>query len=122
MAALAGGCTPSVCGGRSRSSLGLGRVHDDVLRQFRRGTCFDERVDRIGKSTGWDGGWSKFMIPGASETRQIPLYTGEFYAYCAVGGILSCGITHTGVTPLDIVKCNMQVRASVPFRILFSSI
>jgi len=26
-----------------------------------------------------------------------------------VGGILSCGITHTLVCPLDIVKCRMQV-------------
>jgi solute carrier family 25 (mitochondrial phosphate transporter), member 3 len=26
-----------------------------------------------------------------------------------MGGILSCGITHTIVCPLDIVKCRMQV-------------
>ena len=26
-----------------------------------------------------------------------------------IGGILSCGITHTLVCPLDIVKCRMQV-------------
>jgi solute carrier family 25 phosphate transporter 3 len=25
-----------------------------------------------------------------------------------IGGILSCGITHTAVCPLDVVKCNMQ--------------
>lgn len=25
------------------------------------------------------------------------------------GGVLSCGITHTGICPLDVVKCNMQV-------------
>ena len=23
--------------------------------------------------------------------------------------ILSCGLTHTAVTPMDIVKCNMQI-------------
>jgi len=28
---------------------------------------------------------------------------------CMVGGILSCGLTHTAVVPLDIVKCKMQV-------------
>jgi len=28
---------------------------------------------------------------------------------CARGGVLSCGITHTAVCPLDIVKCKMQV-------------
>jgi len=25
------------------------------------------------------------------------------------GGVLSCGLTHTAVCPLDIVKCKMQV-------------
>jgi len=28
---------------------------------------------------------------------------------CGLGGILSCGITHTGITPLDLVKCRIQV-------------
>lgn len=28
---------------------------------------------------------------------------------CGLGGILSCGITHTLVTPLDLVKCRIQV-------------
>ena len=32
-----------------------------------------------------------------------------YYQKCMVGGILSCGITHTIVCPLDIVKCRMQV-------------
>merc|ERR1712039_140163 len=35
--------------------------------------------------------------------------TPKFYAYCAVGGALSCGITHTAVVPLDLVKCRLQV-------------
>merc|ERR1712223_830295 len=35
--------------------------------------------------------------------------TPKFYAYCAVGGALSCGITHTLVVPLDLVKCRLQV-------------
>merc|ERR1712110_309207 len=32
-----------------------------------------------------------------------------YYALCAVGGALSCGLTHTAVTPLDLVKCRIQV-------------
>jgi len=32
----------------------------------------------------------------------------SFFAYCGIGGILSCGITHTAVTPIDLVKCNAQ--------------
>lgn len=26
-----------------------------------------------------------------------------------LGGILACGFTHAGITPLDVAKCNMQV-------------
>merc|ERR1719315_576758 len=33
----------------------------------------------------------------------------KYYALCAVGGALSCGLTHTAVTPLDLVKCRLQV-------------
>jgi hypothetical protein len=33
----------------------------------------------------------------------------SYYRKCMMGGILSCGITHTIVCPLDIVKCRMQV-------------
>jgi len=32
----------------------------------------------------------------------------KYYGLCGVGGILSCGITHTAVTPLDLVKCRIQ--------------
>merc|ERR1711970_781009 len=35
--------------------------------------------------------------------------TPKFCALCAVGGALSCGITHTAVVPLDLVKCRLQV-------------
>jgi solute carrier family 25 phosphate transporter 3 len=33
----------------------------------------------------------------------------KYYAKCMLGGVLSCGLTHTLVCPLDVVKCNMQV-------------
>ena len=32
----------------------------------------------------------------------------DFYLACTLGGILACGSTHTAVTPLDVVKCNLQ--------------
>jgi len=40
--------------------------------------------------------------------KKVQLYSAEYYAYCGIGGILSCGLTHTFVTPLDLVKCNTQ--------------
>jgi solute carrier family 25 phosphate transporter 3 len=36
----------------------------------------------------------------------------EYYLKCMIGGALSCGLTHTAVVPLDLVKCRMQVDAA----------
>ncbi|XP_050724771.1 phosphate carrier protein, mitochondrial-like [Eriocheir sinensis] len=33
----------------------------------------------------------------------------KYYALCGFGGLLSCGVTHTAVVPLDLVKCRIQV-------------
>jgi len=41
-------------------------------------------------------------------TKKVELYSNEYFALCGIGGILSCGLTHTAVTPLDLVKCNVQ--------------
>lgn len=37
----------------------------------------------------------------------------SYYMKCMMGGILSCGLTHTAVTPLDIVKCRRQVNSDI---------
>lgn len=44
----------------------------------------------------------------ARFTHAVP-HTNEYYFKCIGGGILSCGLTHLAVCPLDVVKCNMQV-------------
>lgn len=41
--------------------------------------------------------------------KKIEMYSTEFYQACAIGGWMSCGLTHMAVTPLDVVKCNMQI-------------
>eukprot|EP00494_Astrolonche_serrata_P031085 UN31354 len=41
--------------------------------------------------------------PGAIKPNST-----EYFAVCGLGGILSCGLTHCGVTPIDMVKCNKQ--------------
>ncbi|KAI0683661.1 mitochondrial carrier protein [Cytidiella melzeri] len=33
----------------------------------------------------------------------------SYYAKCMLGGAIACGVTHAGITPLDVTKCNMQV-------------
>jgi len=49
--------------------------------------------------------------PQAAADPQYSCEAGtlKFYALCGVGGALSCGLTHLAVTPLDLVKCRIQV-------------
>ncbi|RHZ84094.1 hypothetical protein Glove_85g80 [Diversispora epigaea] len=47
------------------------------------------------------------------EKKPIELYSGKYYLTCAFGGVLACGITHTFVTPLDLVKCRRQVNPNI---------
>lgn len=39
---------------------------------------------------------------------HTPVHDNPYYLKCMLGGVLSCGLTHTAVTPLDVAKCNMQ--------------
>ena len=65
---------------------------------------------------------AKCQAPGSSGRNLVaaaaePQYSCEFgsqkyFALCGLGGVLSCGITHTAVTPLDLVKCRLQVICS----------
>lgn len=48
------------------------------------------------------------VVPAAAKEGGIKMYSPEYYYTCALGGIVSCGATHMAVTPLDVVKCNMQ--------------
>lgn len=40
------------------------------------------------------------VIPAAPAEGGIKMYSPEYYMTCALGGIVSCGATHTAVTPL----------------------
>jgi len=44
-----------------------------------------------------------------AEEYSCEYGSGKYYALCGLGGLLSCGITHTAVVPLDLVKCRIQV-------------
>lgn len=44
-----------------------------------------------------------------ATTGKIEPFTAKYYAACTVGGLLACGLTHTTVTPLDLIKCRRQV-------------
>jgi hypothetical protein len=49
------------------------------------------------------------LAAAAGDEYSCEFGSTKFYALCALGGVLSCGITHTAVTPLDLVKCRLQV-------------
>ncbi|PCH44164.1 mitochondrial carrier protein [Wolfiporia cocos MD-104 SS10] len=44
----------------------------------------------------------------ARHLGPVP-HDASYYSKCLVGGVLACGTTHAGITPLDVTKCNMQV-------------
>jgi len=46
--------------------------------------------------------------PAVAAASAIELFSPSYYAACAGGGVAACGVTHMLVTPLDVVKCNMQ--------------
>ncbi|KAI0483361.1 mitochondrial phosphate carrier protein [Xylariaceae sp. FL0804] len=48
-----------------------------------------------------------------AKAGKIELYTPKYFAACTIGGLLACGLTHTAVTPLDLVKCRRQVDPSL---------
>jgi len=47
-------------------------------------------------------------IRGA-DGRFCEEFSPGYYGLCAVGGMLSAGTTHLAITPLDVLKVNMQV-------------
>lgn len=51
----------------------------------------------------------KIAAAAVAEGESCEFGSGHYFLLCGLGGILSCGITHTMVTPLDLVKCRIQV-------------
>jgi len=49
------------------------------------------------------------LVPPGAIKKDTP----EYFAVCGLAGILSCGLTHCGVTPIDMVKCNKQNNPAV---------
>lgn len=36
----------------------------------------------------------------------------SYYFKCMIGGALACGLTHTAIVPLDVMKCKKQIDSS----------
>jgi len=61
------------------------------------------------------------VISAASAKEQYSCEFGsaKYFALCGFGGVLSCGITHTAIVPMDLVKCRIQVD-SAKYKSLFN--
>uniref|UniRef100_L2G490 Mitochondrial phosphate carrier protein 2 n=1 Tax=Colletotrichum fructicola (strain Nara gc5) TaxID=1213859 RepID=L2G490_COLFN len=53
--------------------------------------------------------FEKASAKAQAKAGHIELYSAKYYAACTVGGLLACGLTHTAVTPLDLVKVRRQI-------------
>ncbi|KAF2835485.1 mitochondrial carrier [Patellaria atrata CBS 101060] len=53
--------------------------------------------------------FEKASSAAQAKAGKIELYSAKYFAACTFGGLLACGLTHTAVTPLDLVKCRRQV-------------
>merc|ERR1712241_918919 len=62
----------------------------------------------LGKSTMPQPNQRKIAFAAAGDT-SCEFGSLKYYALCGFGGLLSCGLTHTAVVPLDLVKCRIQV-------------
>jgi len=51
----------------------------------------------------------RLAAASAAEGDSCEFGSQKYFMLCGFGGIVSCGITHTAVVPLDLVKCRMQV-------------
>lgn len=69
---------------------------------------------------------SRFCLKGRlakMKTKKVEEFTAGYYGLCTAGGMLSAGTTHLAITPLDVLKVNMQVYFSGPsFFFFFSKI
>lgn len=43
----------------------------------------------------------------------VDVHDASYYGKCMIGGILACGLTHTAVAPLDVVKCRRQANPGI---------
>jgi len=73
------------------------------------------KLEEISKSNVFGSPFASASCSGKNKLAAVE--TGDscefgsmkYYGFCAFGGVLSCGITHTAVVPLDLLKCRIQV-------------
>uniref|UniRef100_A0A8C9UKB9 Solute carrier family 25 member 3 n=1 Tax=Spermophilus dauricus TaxID=99837 RepID=A0A8C9UKB9_SPEDA len=54
-------------------------------------------------------GWGRPWAAASPEEYSFEYGSPRYLLLCGLGGMLSCGLTHMAIVPLDLVKCRMQV-------------
>ncbi|XP_072993350.1 mitochondrial phosphate carrier protein 1, mitochondrial [Typha latifolia] len=80
----------------------MAETHKGCEKKLRLG-----RMEEAAAAKGGGGG-----TEGKCWWKGMRVFSPEYYALCAVGGMLSAGTTHLAITPLDVLKVNMQVNPS----------
>lgn len=88
------------------------------LADFTRNTPFKGPMSRA-QCEGGRENLANALVPGrqiaaaaavaAQAGDSCEFGSNKYFWLCGLGGVLSCGITHTAVVPLDLVKCRLQV-------------
>lgn len=69
----------------------------------------EERASSIADVVSESPAQATRRIAAANSDDSCEFGSAKYYAICGFGGVLSCGLTHTAVVPLDLVKCRIQV-------------
>ncbi|KYN95134.1 mitochondrial phosphate carrier protein [Plasmodium reichenowi] len=65
--------------------------------------------------------WDSRISSPVTRIKHPHEHNLSYYSKCMFGGILSCGLTHTVITPLDVTKCRIQTYPNI-YKNLFQSI
>ncbi|PKU82308.1 mitochondrial phosphate carrier protein 3, mitochondrial isoform X1 [Dendrobium catenatum] len=104
------------------SELSPSATRTIAVEQLLRRSTGSADLDDSAPSNDGRSGRSLFPEAPSDPKKKIGLYPPLFYAACTAGGLVSCGLTHMAVTPLDLVKCNMQIDPAKYKSILSGSI
>ncbi|MBZ3890898.1 Phosphate carrier protein, mitochondrial [Sciurus carolinensis] len=69
----------------------------------------DTHGSRAPQARGAGGDWGRQWTAASPEEYSVEFGSTRYLLLCGLGGMLSCGLTHTVIVPLDLVKCRMQV-------------
>ncbi|KAJ4967353.1 hypothetical protein NE237_019202 [Protea cynaroides] len=70
---------------------------------------FSPQLEPLEQETGNRQFTNKEAKMSAVDGRLCEEFSLAYYGVCATGGMLSAGMTHLAITPLDVLKVNMQV-------------